>query len=1549
MKTYPNSPYFDDYDETKQFYKVLYRPGRPVQARELTQMQTLIQGQIERFGKNIFKEGSLVIPSEQIYDTRYNYVKLATTYNSIDADTLVTNMIGKTVVGQTTGVRALVVNATVSTESDQPTIFVKYLNSGTDGLTTVFTENEVLITTDSAITVQTFSTVACGTGTAFSIGTGAIFTKGTFAYFGEQTLIVSKYSTPYSIIIGFDIEESVVTSEDDSSLLDPAVGSYNYFAPGADRYKINLTLGTRNFVAEEVDDPNFVELIRVERGLVIGKRTDSQYNIINDTLARRTYDESGDYTVRPYRIKLVEHLRTTNANSIVSAIDGLYTSTEGGNSDLFVNVISAGKAYVKGYEIDSIRTGYINNDKARESVSITNGTIATAFGNYVYATNINSIPDLSSLAVLDLYDQYTATPASPAGNKVGTARVRHIDFYSGTPGTSTAVYKIYLFDITMNTGRSFSKDVKQLYYNNSTYEDFTADIQPTLATLTGTITTNTTTANIIGSGTRFSTELSVGNYVRINSGSYRVTAVHDSLTATVTPTPTANLVGINVNVESASIEEPLNNSYIFPLPYSVIKSVDSGSTATTYTTRRVYSRTLSGGNVSINAGTDEVFSGFSTDNYQLVVTSGANAGNHIDLTGKVTRSGVPTGKTITISLGGGYTSEDVVIITTVQKSASAADRKTKTLVTGASVDFTTQAGATAAVLSLGKADAYRLSNVLMSANAFGTAFSSANATEITNRYTFDNGQKLTHYDLGKVHLKSNSPKPTGPVRVYFDYFTHGSGDYFSVESYSSIDYEDIPTFSSGDVTYNLADCLDFRPRINDAGTGFTGSGSSLTEFLDFENDVITDYEYYLPRIDKLVIDRTGKIRVVKGISSLDPKEPPTPDDSMALFVLKQNAYVKDLTKDIEIIPIDNKRFTMRDIGRIENRVKNLEYYTSLSLAEKDAQAFQIKDALGFDRFKNGFVVDSFKGHGIGDAFNPDYAVAVDFNKNEARPLCDIKFVNVKEIATTNAARAGNNYVLAGDLFTLPYTEEVFIQNNKASETVNLNPFNIVLFNGTITLDPPADVWFSESRLPDVYRNVEGNYDTVVREAQSKGTWGTIWGSWRDLYYGNSGSELVQQREGIEYNVVETIDTTTNNDVVVSKTVIPKMRDIAINFTAEGLKPNTSVNVFFNDTNVTLDCFYTYNSSNATTALNDVIATGNVLRTDSQGTVSGVFYYTSTKYNLNTGTYAFKITDSASGSVIDQETFAQTNFTTSGELRNVANEIVSTRNATLTSQTVTDTRSVYVPPPQDPPISPPDTSSTSGGDPETQAPRSCPTYYGTLEVTGATSGGTVWGSNPYTDDSHWPSAAVHAGLISVGERAIISLQPAGYLDNYTGTTQNGVTTYPYTSGWCGATISLVESVRPKQPEVVRPSINDTSFVACIYNIGLGRSPELEGYVYWNDYFRNNGVTTGMLQAATSSTELLSASLDPNTLFSTPLEPATKNSEWLLMWYCIKLVIDEGYRKNDIGGLLAAYLGGRDAYGGYVIDNTAAMLAVMFAQYGISVIDTSVPPYNPADYR
>ena len=146
------------------------------------------------------------------------------------------------------------------------------------------------------------------------------------------------------------------------------------------------------------------------------------------------------------------------------------------------------------------------------------------------------------------------------------------------------------------------------------------------------------------------------------------------------------------------------------------------------------------------------------------------------------------------------------------------------------------------------------------------------------------------------------------------------------------------------------------------------------------------------RKDKLVLSKDRVFRVIKGAPSREPLTPPDDDDSITLYTLTIPPYTFNTT-DIKTKYIDNRRYTMRDIGKLEKRIENLEYYTALSMLEKEAAATSIsggstKDSLfnpAGDRFKNGILVDGFKGHSVGDVINSDYLCAIDIEKNELRP------------------------------------------------------------------------------------------------------------------------------------------------------------------------------------------------------------------------------------------------------------------------------------------------------------------------------------------------------------------------------------------------------------------------------------------------------------------------------------------------------------------------------------------------------------------------------------
>ena len=113
----------------------------------------------------------------------------------------------------------------------------------------------------------------------------------------------------------------------------------------------------------------------------------TDYAILEDTLARRTFDESGDYTVREFDLDIREHLIDGNNR-------GIYTAGDGGSATKLAAGLAPGKAYVKGYEIETIGTTYVDMDKARDYDTQNNNKTRFNVENYVNVTNVYGSPDI---------------------------------------------------------------------------------------------------------------------------------------------------------------------------------------------------------------------------------------------------------------------------------------------------------------------------------------------------------------------------------------------------------------------------------------------------------------------------------------------------------------------------------------------------------------------------------------------------------------------------------------------------------------------------------------------------------------------------------------------------------------------------------------------------------------------------------------------------------------------------------------------------------------------------------------------------------------------------------------------------------------------------------------------------------------------------------------------------------------------------------------------------------------------------------------------------
>lgn len=456
------SPYFDDFDATKNYQRVLFKPGVPIQARELTTLQSILQNQVEKFGKHFFKEGAVVIPGQIAYDPDYFYVQIDASHLGIPISLYVSQLVGKYIKGETSGVKAIVENYVTDADSENGnyTLYVKYQSSSENDFTTnTFTNGENLIILEdleySLSTIRsdssfatTLITDAIGSGSAAKIQSGVYFIRGFFVDINSQTVILDQYDNSPSYRIGLLIDESiVVASQNAPDLFDNARGFSNFAAPGADRFRITSTLIKKSL--DDFNDENFIELLRIENGQIQKFVKENEYNLIRDELARRTYDESGDYYVNPFKVNVKESVNNKIGNSGVFSEEDLTQQGNSPSEELLCLQVSPGKAYVRGYEVETINTLSVDLQKPRTTESIENVSVPFSLGKQLELNNVyGSTPvGFGSTSIVEFYSDRTATPGSASGIAIGVGRIYDLKLKNSEYTGSTTKFEASFYDI----------------------------------------------------------------------------------------------------------------------------------------------------------------------------------------------------------------------------------------------------------------------------------------------------------------------------------------------------------------------------------------------------------------------------------------------------------------------------------------------------------------------------------------------------------------------------------------------------------------------------------------------------------------------------------------------------------------------------------------------------------------------------------------------------------------------------------------------------------------------------------------------------------------------------------------------------------------------------------------------------------------------------------------------------------------------------------------------------------------------------------------------
>jgi len=1506
------SPYFDDFSEDNEFYKILFRPGFSVQARELNQIQSILLNQIEKLGEVNFVEGSRVFGGELTLNTKINSLTLKVEYLGQEID--VNNLVGRTIQGQTSLAKAEVIAASTYTNIDNNTIMINYF--GED----LFLDGEVINTIDDGVSYfavvtdssegilfsETLVTsLSSKSGSICGISEGIFYIGGYFLYIPKQTIILEKYSNTPTNRIGLEIDERIVSSIDDTTLLDNALGYPNFSAPGGNRYKISLTLVKKDFyekgkkiipagVTFAVDEKdlksgkinittatdhnlsvgdtvvvtgaldntvngkhvisevgtsisfsfniqgkpstpvigdveyirgivnpieknvtsNFIELLRIENGKKTEEIVYPVLGEIEKTLARRTYDTNGDFTVRPFPIDVLQHKifgvaspRTTQNTSdnldgtgtnfvndlnqgdviylsgntaktatvgtiqntsylILSTGKSLGNGTENQNIGVESKLtlqLGPGKAYVKGYEHETITTKYVDLKKARDLRNVVSEQQGLEFGPYMRVTDFfaNNVLDTgidtadgggSGMDIVDLHIVKWPSTSRTDGTvnlitsdadaeisfvgidvlstddtnrtKIGTARVRQIDHHGGrsltidskyaTDSVNRTYHRLYPSTFNMHLfDFRFSKHDSTVTASNSNTSLITIDdYYKTPNCLFGaTITVNTSFLGVVTSdirkiisytGTSVNGDPSVQYTAVLDTPLTQPTqsdstfSINFSLkdvksgiklkdtgggTSVITSAFNVDVTGKNTLTEEGETvlfdDNDDQRTLIFPFNNKAIESTSNRE----YKFKRTFYEPLTGNVATLNTpfGSKEKFypgtisnltlsesqaeqnyivtvldpdssqTGVEGDYIEFSNTSGTglSAGRSITSLNGAEQLQINVGSTHPDSINFNYEGKYIHVVATMiasdadegrligkkilvsgNTSGAVVDSRSSTLTPSlvqaqqGQIAFGTELDySPGAINSLKISDVKEIVTIVDSrnpnqnvSNAMVAAAISSQTTgipsiyNVTNDFIFDNGQKDNYYNYANIRLKNNATVPAGQILVILNYYNHEGFGPFTVDSYiysgtGNTQYQSIPYYTSPTTgkTFNLRDVIDFRPKRVGIETEDQFGSSSTNDILTsnvFSQKCMPDYDFafecsynhYLPRKDKLVLGKDRQFRVIEGISDLEPVLPPDDEDSLTLYSLDLAPYTS-LISDVQIRYIDNKRYTMRDIGKLERRIETLEYYTSLSLMEKEADGLVITDSNNNDRFKNGILVDPFSGHNIGDVLNLDYSCAIDFENKKLRPsfYSDAFKFNIDTDSTTLVNNSG--------ILTLPFIKTPIVSQlttgnwNGASfqKTIQISP-GLQNYIGSMFLDPPSDIWYDTVNKANIKVNIEGQFDNW-RKIEYKNGHGSQWKDWEDFWSGKQinndtkngivdlGSPSISDRSTTTTNQQKTLSGLTTGNIpeqiiktfgnkVLNMSVVFGVREQKITFLAKGLKPNKNVFAFFGDTRVT---------------------------------------------------------------------------------------------------------------------------------------------------------------------------------------------------------------------------------------------------------------------------------------------------------------------------------------------------------------------------------------------
>lgn len=1362
------APYFDDYDITNNYYRVLFKPGVAVQVRELNQIQSIMANQVEQLAGQVYKNGTVISGTVFQFYPDYNYVKLKDTDN--DGVSLRASELVDYYVSDSSNLIGIINNAVDGFESKDPdlnTVYVRYINAGdskeqlsftADSVLTVyqedyplesvtvlngglgfsntdtvqivpaiqvdvstgsFTNGEIIVqekesgfanlviigiesvnggsdtqkvlrvrpiisdlsntfitsskwtldpsisirnssntavatideiigtgakavvTTDSAgtvdrisftskgegysvtpyITIRTATSVGVtnlelqarnffkkvtvaeagfnpvGKGYAFGVTEGIIYMNGTFVFVNPQVAVVSRYNNePDNLVVGFTLEESIANSFTDSTLLDNALGTLNFTAPGADRLRIEPVLDVRARDTVQLDEEGFFTLCEFDEGKPTKQFRKTQFSGLEEAMAKRHDDITGDYVLDEFGA-ISKDKSIANNTHINMAID-------------------AGVAYIKGREVATFYNTNLDVQRGTGTDERLEVTGSSNYGNYIKVTRVfgqplfaegeevilKSLPlGTQTYSLLD--DPISVTGAGSDGRipfgkavvlqggggvtdkKVGSAKVRSVLKVTDSNNPLVQEVNVYLYDIQIDSGFTFADVQGVAQYDGLTL----TTVADAVLELNATLNANVASIQEAGRFNRLVFDTGYRGLKQANQISYIymkqfANATYFANGTVILPTLSGNetypfadghlsrsqLDQIHVTADS-DIRGPSHPTQ------SAINNVSGDWGIVRFNKAGLYTETgytdgdfvpgelLEIANTAAGASATGVVAvparivaaNATTVTFDISHADGTvpTLTANFDWARRRIASGqqislAPNGRTATVSGGGtqlkidaplnpgsntlALDSTTVTVTVPVQKNNVTPISKVVNRDVFVKLQMNTHPSGVSGPWSLGVPDGFRLKRVFKSSDI---ATVNTSSQDVTSSFMLDTGQRANFYGLSHLVKLPRGQATIGAddaLLVQFDCFTSAEGVY-TIDSYpindtanlssstTTINTLEIPEFVDPQTKqyYDLRDCVDFRPRVSNTAVitqeqslaninpSDVKSLVSGTKIYPKPNENYTyNAEYYLGHSDTIQLDEMGNFTVVKGRDATNKLSPPNPVEGtmkIATIVVppypslptvlsprnveflekragtgnqivdfRRQVFTVSLPGDEVIQQFQPRRYTMDDIGKLERRVRNLEYYTSLSLLESNILNTPIASGVDptINRFKNGYIVDDFSTINAAETTHPEFNAEIVTETTELEapkiPLTINLKLNVFDEETNSTIINRHGFDEKGVLLTQPspaanselrsFASMLPYQNHKliAVERRNSNTPKIVpknQFGGILSVTP----------------------------------------------------------------------------------------------------------------------------------------------------------------------------------------------------------------------------------------------------------------------------------------------------------------------------------------------------------------------------------------------------------------------------------------------------------------------------------------------------------------